>query len=56
VPLGLLCFVFRVLVINPLGFRELTAFLPDSQPVYAIALDALRGIEQEFTIELLAAA
>jgi len=35
-------------------FRELTAFLPDSQPVYAIDLDSLWGIEQEFTIERLA--
>src|SRR5271154_3945827 len=38
----------------PGRFRELTAFLPDSQPVYAIDLDALWGIEQEFTIEQLA--
>ena len=39
---------------RPARFRELTAFLPDGQPVYAIDLDALWGIEQEVTIELLA--
>jgi thioesterase domain-containing protein len=39
---------------RPARFRELTAFLPDGQPVYAIDLDALWGIEQEFTIEQLA--
>jgi thioesterase domain-containing protein len=39
---------------RPARFRDLTAFLPDSQPVYAIDLDALWGIEQEFTIEQLA--
>jgi thioesterase domain-containing protein len=39
---------------SPARFRELTAFLPDSQPVYAIDLDSLWGIEQEFTIEQLA--
>jgi thioesterase domain-containing protein len=39
---------------RPTRFRELTAFLPDSQPVYAIDLDSLWGIEQEFSIEQLA--
>jgi thioesterase domain-containing protein len=32
----------------------LTAVLPDSQPVYAIDMDLLWGIEQEFTVEQLA--
>lgn len=39
---------------RPTKFRELTAFLPDSQPVYAIDLDSLWGVKQEFTIEQLA--
>ena len=39
---------------RPTRFRDLTAFLPDSQPVYAIDLDSLWSIEQEFTIEQLA--
>ena len=39
---------------KPARFRELTASLPDSQPVYAIDLDSLWGVKQEFTIEQLA--
>jgi thioesterase domain-containing protein len=39
---------------SPTRFRELTAFLPDSQPVYAIDLGSLWGIEEEFSIEQLA--
>ena len=39
---------------RPTRFRELTALLPDSQPVYAIDLDSLWGIEQGFTVEQLA--
>jgi thioesterase domain-containing protein len=38
----------------PARFRELTDILPESQPVYAIDLDSLWGIEQEFTVEQLA--
>jgi thioesterase domain-containing protein len=39
---------------GPTRFRELTAFLPDSQPVYAIDMGSLWGIEEEFSIEQLA--
>jgi thioesterase domain-containing protein len=39
---------------RPARFQELTSFLPDGQPVYAIDLDSLWGIEEEFTIEQLA--
>jgi thioesterase domain-containing protein len=39
---------------GPTRFRELTALLPDSQPVYAIDLGSLWGIEEEFSIEQLA--
>lgn len=38
----------------PTRFQELTGFLPDTQPVYAIDLNSLWGIEQEFSIEQLA--
>jgi thioesterase domain-containing protein len=34
-------------------FRELTALLPDGQPVYAIDMDSLWEIEHEFTVEQL---
>jgi len=39
---------------RPMRFRELAAVLPEGQPVYAINMDLLWGIEQEFTIEQLA--
>lgn len=39
---------------RPVRFLELAAVLPEGQPVYAINMDLLWGIEQEFTIEQLA--
>jgi thioesterase domain-containing protein len=39
---------------RPTRFRELTALLPDSQPVYAIDMGSQWGIEEEFSIEQLA--
>jgi thioesterase domain-containing protein len=39
---------------RPVKFQELAAVLPDSQPVYAIDLDSLWEIGQEFTVEQLA--
>lgn len=39
---------------KPVKFRELTAFLPDSQPVYAANMDFLWSAGEEFTVEQLA--
>jgi thioesterase domain-containing protein len=38
----------------PIRFQELTAFLPDSHPVYAFDLNSLWDVEKEFTVEQLA--
>jgi thioesterase domain-containing protein len=51
---GLPLFCFPGAGDRPVRFRELTAALPEGQPVYAINMDLLWQVEQEFTIAQLA--